>query len=179
MDNAAETQMEIVISKNVISHRIQELGQEISRDLAGEELVVIGVLKGAFIFMADLIRSLTIPAKIDFVRLKSYGQETESSGQVTITKDVEGEIELRGRNVLVIEDIVDTGLTLDFLKKHLEQHKPKDVRICALIDKLERRERYVDLDYVGFEVAQGYLIGYGLDAAEEYRCLPDIYELKL
>ncbi len=179
MDKAAETQMEIVISKDVISRRVQELGQEISRDMKERDLVVVGVLKGAYIFMADLVRNLTIPAKMDFVRLKSYGQETESSGQVTITKDVEGEIELRDRNVLVIEDIVDTGLTLDFLKKHLEQHKPREVKICALIDKLERRERYVDLDYVGFEVAQGYLVGYGLDAAEEYRCLPDIYELKL
>ncbi len=179
MDKASKNRMEIVIAKDVISRRIQGLGQEISQDLEGDELVVIGVLKGAFIFMSDLLRSLTIPAKIDFVRLKSYGQDTESSGQVTITKDVESDIEIRGRNVLVIEDIVDTGLTLDFLKKHLEQHRPKDVKICALIDKLERRERYVDLDYVGFEVAQGYLVGYGLDAAEEYRCLPDIYELKL
>ena len=179
MGKAAEKQMEIVISKDVISRRIQELGREISRDMKGRELVVIGVLKGAFIFMADLVRALSIPAKLDFVRLKSYGQETESSGQVTITKDVEGDIEIRDRNVLIIEDIVDTGLTLDFLKKHVEQHSPREVRICALVDKLERRERYVDLDYVGFEVAQGYLVGYGLDAAEEYRCLPDIYELKL
>lgn len=176
---AAEKRMEIVISKDVISRRIQELGQEISRDLKDRDLVVVGVLKGAFIFMADLVRALSIPAKLDFVRLKSYGTETESSGQVTITKDVEGDIEIRGRNVLIIEDIVDTGLTLDFLKKHIQQHDPGEVKICALIDKLERRERYVDLDYVGFEVAQGYLVGYGLDAAEEYRCLPDIYELIL
>ena len=135
MDKASKIRMETVIARDVISRRIQELGQQISQDLAGNELVVIGVLKGAFIFMSDLLRSLTIPAKIDFVRLKSYGQDTESSGQVTITKDVESDIEIRGRNVLVIEDIVDTGLTLDFLKKHLEQHGPKEVKICALVDK--------------------------------------------
>jgi len=171
--------MELVLSRETISRRIQELGQEISQAVGDDELVIIGILKGAFIFMADLVRALNVPAKLDFVRLKSYGSLTESSGQVSITKDVEPDIELRGRKVLVVEDIVDTGLTLAFLRNHLEQHQPHSVQICAMIDKLERRKRYVELDYVGFEVARGYLVGYGLDSAEKYRCLPDIYELKV
>lgn len=179
MGKLSQAPMELVLSKEVISNRIQELGREISEAVTEPELVVIGVLKGAFIFMSDLVRALTVPVKMDFVRLKSYGAETHSSGQVSISKDVEPDIVIKDRPVLVIEDIVDTGLTLAFLKKHLEQHQPASVRFCALIDKLERRERHVDLDYVGFEVAQGYLVGYGLDAAEDYRHLPDIYELQV
>jgi len=177
MARRSSPKMKLVLSQDEISRRVQELAQEISKDLGDRELVVVCILKGAFIFTADLVRSLSMPVRLDFVRLKSYLDGTSSSGQVTITKDVESEIMLKDKNVLVIEDIVDTGLTLSFLKDHLVQHKPAAVKICALIDKTERRERHVDVDYVGFEVAKGFLVGYGLDNNEEYRYLPDVYEI--
>ncbi len=169
--------MNLVLSRDEISRRVQELGRQISQDMGDKGLVVIGVLKGAFIFMADLIRALDCTPELDFVRLQSYGADTASSGQVHITKDVEPEVRLKDKNILVVEDIVDTGHTLAFLKIHLQAHKPAAVRFCALIDKLERRERHVDLDYVGFTLAKGFLVGYGLDRAEQYRHLPDVYEI--
>jgi len=171
-------ELKLVLSRGQISNRVQELGSQISQELGDRELVVIGVLKGAFIFMSDLVRALEIPLQLEFVRLKSYGSDTASSGEVYITKDLEPEVRLMGKHVLLIEDIVDTGLTLAFLKDHLARHKPASIKICALIDKLERRERLVELDYVGFTVKKGFLVGYGLDAAEQHRHLPDIYELK-
>lgn len=171
-------ELEMVLSGEEISRRVQELGRQISQDLGDKNLVVIGVLKGAFIFMSDLVRTLSVPAELDFVRLKSYGNETASSGRVSITKDVEPELVLKDKNVLIVEDIVDTGLTLAFLKEHLTRREPARVSICALIDKLERRERHVELDYVGFTVKKGFLVGYGLDAGERFRHRPDIYQLK-
>ena len=172
-------ELEMVLSGEDISRRVQELGRQVSQDLGDKDLVVIGVLKGAFIFMSDLVRTLSIPAELDFVRLKSYGDETVSSGKVDITKDVEPELVLEGKNVLIVEDIVDTGLTLAFLKEHLAQRKPARMSICALIDKLERRARHVELDYIGFTVKKGFLVGYGLDAGERFRHRPDIYQLKV
>lgn len=170
-------EMKLVLSRDEISRRIQELGRQITEEMGDKELVVICVLKGAFMFTADLVRAIDAPVRIDFVRLKSYGAETHSSGQVSISKDVEADMNLKDANVLVVEDIVDTGLTLAFLKKHLAQHNPASVKICALVDKLERRERHVELDYTGFTVPEGYLVGYGLDMAEAYRHLPDILEV--
>ncbi len=177
MASEPKPNLKLVLSSAEISRRIQELGRQITQEMGDKELVVVGVLKGAFVFMADLIRAIEAPVKVDFVRLKSYGEYTETSGQVEIAKDVEPDVILKDRNVLVVEDIVDTGLTLAFLKNHLSQHRPAQVKICALIDKLERRERHVEVDYIGFTVEKGFLVGYGLDMAENFRHLADVYEI--
>ncbi len=164
-----------VISPEAIGERIAEMGREISADYQGKDLVLIGILKGAFIFTADLARAMSIPVEIDFVRLASYGSSTSSSGFVRITKDIETDI--RGRHVLVVEDIVDTGHTLKYLQDVLALHGPASVKICCLIDKKERREVEIAVDYVGFDVPRGFLVGYGLDYNEAYRHLPGIYHL--
>lgn len=164
-----------VISSQEISQRVKELGKLITSDYAERQLVVIGILNGAFIFAADLVREIELPLLIDFVRVASYGAEKSSSGQLKFTKDVELDIE--GKDVLLVEDIVDTGLTLSTLEEHLSAHKPKSVKICALINKTERRDIQVMLDYVGFDVQEGFLIGYGLDFAEQFRNYPAVYHL--
>ncbi len=165
-----------LISAETIQRRVKELAGAIERDFPEEPLVLIGTLKGAFIFLSDLARNLNKrELQIDFVRVKSYGLSDTSSGEVVITKDVELPIE--GKNVVVVEDIVDTGLTLSFLLEHLSLHKPKSLRVCALIDKKERRKVEVRVDYVGFTLERGFLVGYGLDYAEKYRHLPGIYEV--
>ena len=165
-----------LISRAEIARRVAELGERLGRDYAGPDLVMVGVLKGVFIFMADLVRALPFPVEVDFVRLCSYGAGTASSGEVNITKDVE--MSLQDRDVLIVEDIVDTGLTLAFLKQHLASHRPRSIKICCLIDKQERREVDVPLDYVGFVVQQGFLVGYGLDCGEQSRTLPEIFVLE-
>jgi hypoxanthine phosphoribosyltransferase len=165
----------LLISQEDIARRVRELAAQISRDYRGRDLVLVGVLKGAFIFLADLVRALDFPVEIDFVRLLSYGAGTISSGEVHITKDVE--LSLKGRDVLVVEDIVDIGFTMDFLRRHLATHKPQSLKICCLIDKQERRQVEVPLDYVGFRVEKGFLVGYGLDCGEKLRTLPEVYEL--
>ena len=165
-----------LISRAEIARRVAELAEEIGRDYAGRDLVMVGVLKGAFIFLADLVRALPYPVIVDFVRVKSYGAGTESAGEIHITKDVE--MSLQGRDVLIVEDIVDTGLTLAFLKQHLATHQPRSLKICCLIDKRERREVDVPLDYVGFGVEKGFLVGYGLDCGEQSRTLPEIFVLE-
>jgi hypoxanthine phosphoribosyltransferase len=152
------------------------LAERINQDYAGRDLVMIGVLKGAFIFLADLVRALPFSVEVDFVRLKSYVSGTQSSGEIVITKDVE--TPLKDREVLIVEDIVDLGLTLDFLRKHLLTHHPRSLKICCFIDKRERRQVEVPLDYVGFVVEKGFLVGYGLDCGEQNRTLPDIYALE-
>ncbi len=162
-----------LISREDIARRVQELGERLSRDYQGRDLVMVGVLKGVFIFMADLVRALDFPVEVDFVRLASYGKGTESSGEVHITKDVEAP--LKDRDVLIVEDIVDSGLTMDFLLRHLAGHHPRSLKICCFIDKRERREVEVPLDYVGFVVEKGFLVGYGLDCGEHDRTLPEIY----
>lgn len=165
-----------IISSEEIQKKVKELAGAIEKDFEGKPLVFIGTLKGAFIFLADLVRNLKRrDLEIDFVRVKSYGYSDTSSGEIVITKDVE--IPLEGKNVIIVEDIVDTGLTLDFLLKHLSLHKPASIKICALIDKRERRKVEVKLDYVGFILEKGFLVGYGLDYAEKYRHLPGIYEV--
>lgn len=168
-------ELKLIISPEEIQERIKQLGEEITRDYENKELIVIGILKGAFIFMADLVRKIDLPIKMDFVRLQSYGSKTESSGQISITKDVE--LSLKNRDVLVVEDIIDTGYTLKYLKNMLKLHETASVKICCLIDKKERRRVDIDADYIGFEVASGFLVGYGLDFDEQYRHLPGIYHL--
>lgn len=164
-----------VIPRDRIQARVAELAAQINQDYAGQELIVIGVLNGVFIFLADLVRHLSLPLRLDFIRLSSYGMAAESSGEVRIVKDVE--LSLRGQPVLVVEDIVDSGLTLDFLIRHLQSHRPASLKICCLIDKQERREISVPLDYVGFTVPRGFLVGYGLDYAQQHRHYPDICEI--
>ncbi|MCL4503761.1 MAG: hypoxanthine phosphoribosyltransferase [Deltaproteobacteria bacterium] len=170
------TSTRCLISREDIARRVKDLAGEISRDYRNRDLVMVGVLKGAFIFLADLVRELTIPVEIDFVRLASYGGDTSPTGEVQITKDVE--LSLEGRDVLIVEDIMDLGFTLDFLKRHLATHQANSVKICVLVDKKERRQVEVSLDYVGFVVEKGFLVGYGLDCGEQKRTLPEIYVLE-
>ncbi|MDD5168949.1 MAG: hypoxanthine phosphoribosyltransferase [Syntrophales bacterium] len=167
---------EILFHRETIRTRIGELAAAIDRDYHGKELVVIGVLKGAFIFMADLIRCLKISCVVDFVRLASYGAGSVSSGQVVITKDIETEI--RGRDVLIVEDIVDTGLTLTFLVEVIRSRGPASVAVCAFLDKRGRRKVPFEADYVGFSMEDAFVVGYGLDFNEKARFLPDVYIVK-
>jgi hypoxanthine phosphoribosyltransferase len=162
----------ILISKAAIDRRVRELADLISSDYHGKDLIVIGILKGAFIFMADLIRSLQIPCAVDFVRLASYGSKTVSSEQIAITKDIE--ISIKGRDVLVVEDIVDTGLTLSYLVSRLRERKPRTLRVCVFLDKKERRKVAFEAEYVGFHIEDCFVVGYGLDYNEMYRFLPDV-----
>ena len=162
----------VLISSEVIAQRVRELGAAISRDYEGRELSVVGVLNGSFIFMSDLVRSLTVPLRCDFLGLSSYGSSTESSGVVAITKDLTNPVE--DRDVLVIEDIVDTGLTLSYLKENLQTRHPRSVRIASLLSKPARRVVEVDVDYLGFTIEDRFVVGYGLDYAGLYRNLPFI-----
>jgi hypoxanthine phosphoribosyltransferase len=170
------TQKRRLFSQAEISRRVAELAEQIGRDYAGRDLVMVGVLKGAFIFLADLVRALPFPVVVDFVRLKSYGAGTESAGEIVITKDVEET--LKDRDVLIVEDIIDLGLTLDFLRHHLLSHQPRTLKICCLIDKRERRRVEVPLDYPRFVVEKGFLVGYGLDCGEGERTWPEIFVLE-
>ena len=165
---------ELVLSKSQIEQRVKEIAAQITRDYAGKTPILIGVLKGAFIFLADLSRSIDLPVKVDFVRLASYGEKDYSTGQIRLIKDIE--FSIKGQDIIVVEDIVDTGYTIAFLLKHLASKGPASLKVCALIDKPERREVEVKLDYVGFQVS-GFLVGYGLDYSEQYRCLPHIYRV--
>ncbi len=167
----------LLFTKADIARQVQRLASQISEDYEGREVAVVGVLKGAFIFLADLVRALTIPTKLDFVRLSSYGTSTKSSGKIRIVADVE--VDLQGLDVLIVEDIVDSGLTTAFLREHLLIKKPHSVKICTLLDKSERRSIEIPLDYVGFNLDKGFVVGYGLDCNEAHRQLPDIYELIL
>ena len=166
-------ELRLLFSKKEIAQTVARLAREISVDYADKKLVLIGVLKGAFVFLADLVRHVTIPAAIEFVRISSYGSQKESSGEVIVTKDVETPLE--GKDVLVIEDIVDTGLSLKFLIEHLRAHHPASLRVCALVDKKARREVEVQADYTGFEMNEGFIVGYGIDFNEQYRALPEIF----
>jgi hypoxanthine phosphoribosyltransferase len=161
---------EVLIDKEALSGRIAELGAEISIDYAGRDLLLIGVLKGAVFFMADLMRKLTIPCEVDFMAISSYGASTDSSGVVRILKDLD--INIEGRHVLVVEDIIDSGLTLSYLMRNLESREPATLEVCALLTKPDRREIEVPVRYVGFEIPNRFVIGYGLDFGERYRNLP-------
>lgn len=165
----------IILDRREIATRVQELGSRITRDYQGDQLVLVGVLNGAFIFMADLARAIDLPVQIDFIRVASYGMKS-ASGELAFIKDVE--LPLTGKQVLLVEDIIDTGKTLFQLKKHFQTKGAAGVRICALIDKKERREVDIEADYSGFAVAEGFLVGYGLDFAEQHRNLPDVLHLE-
>lgn len=164
-----------LFSSREIQKKVGELARELSRDYRGKDLLMIGVLNGAFVFLADLVKKMTIPVTVDFVRLASYGSGTESQGQIRLSKPVE--LPVAGKDLLIVEDIVDTGMTLDFFKRSLQEQNPRSVKICALIDKGERRELPVTVDYVGFLVPAGFIVGYGLDYNEQYRQLPALYLL--
>ena len=161
---------EVLIDDETLQRRVAELGEEVSADYAGRDLLLVGVLKGAVFFMSDLMRNLTIPCEIDFMAISSYGDSTDSSGVVRILKDLD--INIDGRDVLVVEDIIDSGLTLSYLMRNLEARAPASLQICALLTKPERREIDVPVRYVGFEIPNRFVIGYGLDFAERYRNLP-------
>lgn len=167
---------EILFSEEQLRERVAQLAAEINRDYAGQELMLISVLRGSFVFMADLVRALTIPCTVDFMAVSSYGSGTTSSGQVQITKDLSEDI--TGKNVLVVEDILDSGNTLSYLLELLRARKPASMRLCTLLDKPERRVKPVQLDYTGFSIPDAFVVGYGLDYDEHYRNLPYIGILK-
>lgn len=168
--------LEPLISGDAIQNRIRELGAEISRDYAGLNPLLIGVLKGACTFLSDLMRAIDIPLAVEFMAISSYGSATRTSGEVRIMKDLDVPIE--GRHILVVEDIVDTGLTLSYLLANLKSRGAVSVKLVALLDKWERREREVQIDYLGFKIPDAFVVGYGLDFAERYRNLPYIAVLK-
>jgi len=163
----------VLYSKDFIAEQVKRLGEEISRDYPHEEVLLIGVLKGSFLFFADLVREITSQVVVDFVRLASYGSDTQSSGIVEMRKDLEEPI--KGRHVIIVEDIVDSGFTLQSLFNRLLLRDPKSLKICTLIDKKARREVDIDADYTGITMEDGFIVGYGLDFDEKYRNLPDIY----
>ncbi|MBE9530641.1 MAG: hypoxanthine phosphoribosyltransferase [Proteobacteria bacterium] len=166
-----------VLNKNDIDNMVARVARRISSDYQDRELILIGILKGAFVFLSDLARHLTIPVKLDFIRVCSYGSDVSSSGNIRLTKEIE--IDVNNKDVLLVEDIVDTGLTLSFIIDYLKTFNPKTVKICALLDKHERRSENIKIDYACHEAAEGFLVGYGLDYNEDYRYLAGIYHLKL
>lgn len=171
-----EKNLKNIVDARSIQERIQELGQSISRDYAGKNLLVIGVLKGAFVFMADLIRAIETPLAVDFIQVSSYGKSAASSGEIILHSTPT--IPVQGHDVLLVEDIVDSGLTIQWLIRQLGDQGANSVKVCALIDKAERRIHPVRIDYCGFTIPQGFLVGYGLDFNEQYRNLPAIYHLQ-
>ena len=166
-----------VLTQKDIDTLVPAMARTISSDYKDHDLVLIGVLKGAFVFISDLVRHLSIPVKIDFIRVLSYGSGVSSSRDIQLTKDIE--IDIKNKDVLIIEDIVDTGLTLKYLIDYLKTYHPKTVRACTLIDKHERREVDVEIDYICHSVSEGFLVGYGLDYDEGYRYLPGVYHFQL
>lgn len=162
-----------LFSREKIASRIKELAQQIDRDYQGRELLLVAVLKGSFLFIADLCRELQTPVTIDFMRLASYGSEMQSSGIVEVRKDLE--LDIKGRDVIIIEDIIDSGQTLETLREKLLTRAPASLSICTLIDKTAHRVTSVPVDYVGFTMDDGFIIGYGLDLDEKYRNFPGIY----
>ena len=176
MYNAMNEIDEVLFTRDDIAKRVAELGAEITRDYEGRDLIVVGILKGAGVFMSDLIREINSPIRIDFMSVSSYGNSTVSSGIVRITNDLHQDIQ--GCSVLIVEDIIDTGNTLHYLREYLKNRGAEDVKICALLDKPSRRQVEVPVEYVGFEVEDRFIIGYGIDYAEKYRNLPFIGTLK-
>ena len=167
---------EILFTEEQLAQRVSELADQINRDYAGKEVLLVSVLRGSFIFMADLTRKIQRPCIVDFMSVSSYGRSTNSSGQVQITKDLSEDIS--GMHVLVVEDILDSGNTLSYLLKLLEQRHPASVRLCTLLDKPDRRTKPVEVHYSGFTIPDAFVVGYGLDYAERYRNLPYIGILK-
>lgn len=167
---------EILYSEQEIRAAVERLAKQIRADYVGREVVVLGVLKGSFIFMADLVRLLDMPLEIDFIALSSYGSGTESSGKVKVVRGTRAH--LKGRHVLVVEDIVDVGLTIDFLIKYLRRRGAASVKVCTMFDKPSRRRVQVPIDYVGIEVPDAFVVGYGLDFDQKFRNLPALYRLE-
>lgn len=165
-------ELRVLFTRDQIARRVAELGAQIEKDFAGQSVIFVGVLKGATIFLADLARSVRVDATFDFIGVASYGAHKMTSGEVRLTKDVEHA--LTGRNVILVEDILDTGLTLQYLKKVFQAHQPACLKVVALLDKACRRVEPVKADYVGFTIPDEFVIGYGMDYAERYRNLPDI-----
>jgi len=159
-----------------LERRVRELGVEISRDYQGKELFLVGVLKGAVFFLSDLMRAIEVPCEVDFMAVASYGSSTDSSGVVRILKDLDATIE--GKDVLIVEDIIDSGLTLSYLLRTLRAREPRSLEVCALLTKPERREVDLPIRYTGFEIPNKFVIGYGLDHAERYRNLPYVAVLQ-
>jgi len=164
--------MQILLTRQEIAAAVERMGKDITRDFAGESVVLIGVLKGACLFLSDLARQIELNATFDFIAVRSYGTQKQTAGEVQLIKDVT--TPLRDQNVILVEDILDTGLTLTFLRKHMLQHQPRAFKIAALLDKPSRRLAPVKADYVGFEIPDKFVVGYGLDYAERFRNLPDI-----
>lgn len=166
----------VLLSEEEILAKVKELGDELTQAYTGKELLVVGILKGSNVFMSDLIRQINLPLKIDFMMVSSYGNATQSTGVVKIIKDIEQNIS--GKHVLIVEDIIDSGLTLKYLTEMLYTRKPASIKLCTLLDKPARRKENVEVDYVGFEMPDEFLVGYGIDYAEHYRNLPYIGVLK-
>ena len=166
----------VIIPRDDIAEKVAELAALIRKDYKGKNPLVIGILKGSFVFMSDLVRAMNIPVEIDFVRLASYGAGTESSGKIKLVKDIETPI--KDRHVLVVEDIVDRGLTVRFLLDYLSFRKPASLKLCALFDKPSKRKVEVPIDYLGFTVPDAFVVGYGLDFGEKFRYLPDLCVLE-
>ena len=162
----------VLITREEIAKKVAELATELRKDYLGKEPLLIGILKGSFVFMSDLVRAMNIPVEIDFVRLASYGAGKDSAGKIKLVKDVETPI--KGRHVLVVEDIIDRGLTVRFLLDYLSFRKPASLKLCALFDKPSRRKVEVPIDYVGFTVPDAFVVGYGLDFDEKFRYLPNL-----
>lgn len=168
--------METILSSEQIRDRVDVLGRQISADYRNNKLVLIGILNGAFIFLADLVRSIELEIEVDFIRVASYGDATSTTGTITLSK--KPELELTGKDILLVEDIVDTGTTLAWLHNHFTAYNPASIKTCTLIDKHERRKAEVDVDYVGFMLNKGFLVGYGLDYAQKFRNLPEVCSMK-
>ncbi|MBS5334945.1 MAG: hypoxanthine phosphoribosyltransferase [Clostridiales bacterium] len=160
----------VLFTREQIEERAREIGEQIARDYAGEDIYLIGTLRGAVVWMADMMKNIPNDMEIDFIMASSYGSGTTSSGSVKIKKDLEGDI--KGKNVIIVEDIVDTGTTLKFLKEHLAEREPKSIKICTLLDKPSRRVADIHADYTGFSIDNLFVIGYGLDYDQKYRNLP-------
>jgi len=167
---------EVLLSEEEIKERVKELGAQITEDYKDKDLVVIGILKGAVIFMAELVKNIDLPLAIDFMAVSSYGKSAISTGEVRIIKDLDFSVE--GKDILIVEDIIDTGLTLNYLMEILTKRGAKSVKICTLLDKIERRTVGVNVDYQGFDIPNEFVVGYGLDYAEHFRNLPYIGSLK-
>lgn len=168
---------EILVTKESIENRVKELGEKISNDYnSADEIVMIGVLKGANMFLGDLIRQINLPVKIDFIAVSSYGLSTESTGVVKILKDLD--IDIEGKHVIIVEDIIDTGLTLKYISENLKTRNASTIKICTLLDKPARRQCQIPVEYVGFEIPDEFIVGYGIDYAEKYRNLPYVGTLK-
>jgi hypoxanthine phosphoribosyltransferase len=166
----------ILISEEELAKRIKEMGEQLTQDYKGKDLMVVGILKGCMLYLSDLVRNIDLPLTMDFMVVSSYGSATKSSGVVRIIKDLEREIE--GKDVLIVEDIVDTGLTLSYLIENLKTRNPNSVKVCSLLDKPDRRKVHVDIEYVGFQIPDEFVVGYGLDYDEVYRNLPFVCVLK-